>query len=279
MPIKFTKINGAGNDFIVINNIEEKLPIDKISTVAKTLCHRHLSIGADGLILIEKSDQNCDCQMIFYNSDGSIGEMCGNGARSLCRYCYENKISGENQVIQTTAGIVTGKRIDKRNYKIQLNNPTTIKLNQDIIIDDKTYKISYIELGNPGLPHVTVEIPDLDTYNKNSLRELGRKIRNYKDFPKGANVNFYQIKNNTINELTYERGVEDFTYACGTGTGSLGLVLYLTDKVNGDNINVNMPGGTLTIDIVPEHETYKIFLTGPTNYVAEGIVLDEELNI
>ena len=111
--MKFWKMNGAGNDFIVINNIEEQIPVEKFNEIAKTLCERHLSVGADGMMVVETS-QIGDYRMLFYNSDGSMGEMCGNGARCICRYGYENGLAGDVQRVETTAGVVTGERIDNR---------------------------------------------------------------------------------------------------------------------------------------------------------------------
>ena len=111
--MKFTKIHGAGNDFIIINNMIEKLPPEVFGKLAKKLCARRLSIGADGLMVVDYPDGDADFKMRFYNSDGSVGEMCGNGARRIARYGYENKLAGEIQHIETTAGLVTGHRKDQ----------------------------------------------------------------------------------------------------------------------------------------------------------------------
>ena len=109
--MEFWKMNGAGNDFIVLDNRREKLPAEAFPHLAVTLCERHLSIGADGLMVVEEALSGGDLRMVFYNSDGSLGEMCGNGARCLCRYAYETGLSGETQKLETTAGPVTGRRI------------------------------------------------------------------------------------------------------------------------------------------------------------------------
>ena len=220
--MKFWKMNGAGNDFVIINNMEEKIPAEKFPYVAKTLCERHLSIGADGFMVVENPNNpsEADYRMVFYNSDGSMGEMCGNGARCICRYGYEKGLAGEVQRVETTAGIVTGERIDKRLYRVRLNDPCNLRLDEPVEIDGETYICSYIELGNPGIPHCVVPISNLKDYPEAQLFELGRKLRYYKGYPKGANVNFCEIiGKDHIFERTYERGVEDFTYACGTGTG------------------------------------------------------------
>ena len=277
--MKFWKMNGAGNDFLVLNNLEEHLPHEILPQVARTLCHRHLSIGADGLMVVDTPTQGGDFKMLFFNSDGSLGEMCGNGARCICRYGYENGLSGETQTVETTAGIVTGQRITERLYKIRLNDITAIRLNDSVEVDGVPYSCSYVELGNPGLPHAVVPYAGLQQTDTHELRELGRKLRWHSDFPKGANVNFYELTDeDTLFERTFERGVEDFTYACGTGTGSVVAVLTLQGKVSGSSVRANMPGGQLVIDALREGSAITdLYLTGPTNIVAKGEVTDEDL--
>jgi len=277
--LKFWKMNGAGNDFIILNNLEEQLPLDVMPQIAKTLCERHMSIGADGFMVVDTPTQGGDYKMLFFNSDGSMGEMCGNGARCICRYGYETGLAGEMQTVETTAGIVTGQRIDQRLYKIRLNDPTTIKLDAPVEVDGKTYPCAYVELGNPGIPHAVVPYAGLKEADVNELRELGRKIRWHKDFPKGANVNFYEIVGeDLVYERTFERGVEDFTYACGTGTGSVVTVLTLQGKVSGRDVKVDMAGGRLIIDVVRSGDQVQdLYLAGPTNIVAKGEVTDEDL--
>jgi len=219
--------------------------------------------------------------MLFYNSDGSVGEMCGNGARCICRYAYENNLSSETQIIETAAGTVKGERIDKRNYKVRLNDPQEVILNGKAEISGDVYDYSYVELGNPGLPHVVVPMKNLKDIDEDFLFNLGKKFRYYKAFPKGANVNFYEITGeDEIFERTWERGVEGFTLACGTGTGSVVAVLSLLNKVSGKNVKVDMRGGTLIIDINIQNEKISdIFLTGPTNIVAKGEITDEDISI
>jgi len=272
-------MNGAGNDFIVLNNLEERIPAERFPEIARTLCERHMSIGADGLMVVEAPTQGGDYKMLFFNSDGTVGEMCGNGARCICRYGYENGLAGDVQTVETTAGIVTGHRIDQRLYRIRLNDPTTIKLDAPVEVDGVKYNCSYVELGDPGLPHAVVPYADLRSADENELRELGRAIRWHSSFPKGANVNFYEITGeDEVFERTFERGVEDFTYACGTGTGSLVTVLTLQGKVTGRGVNVAMTGGTLIVDVAREGSAITdLYLTGPTNIVAKGEVTDEDL--
>ena len=277
--MRFTKINGAGNDFIILNNLEEHLDHSLFPVIARTLCHRHLSIGADGLMVTDTPQQGGDYRMLFYNSDGSAAEMCGNGARCICRYGYENGLAGDTQTVESPSGIVTGTRIDQRNYRIRLTDPSVIDLRRPAEALDRTWDCSYIELGNPGLPHAVVSCPGLAHKTMDDLRGLGKALRWSQSFPKGANVNFYDVAApDRLVELTYERGVEDFTYACGTGTGSTVLALTLLGKVSGEDVEVSVPGGKLRVTIDRDCSAVKaIWLTGPTNIVCEGEVRDEDL--
>ena len=277
--MRFWKMNGAGNDFIVLNNLEEGLPPEAFSELARTLCERHLSIGADGLMVVDAPTQGGDYKMLFYNADGSVGEMCGNGARCICRYGYETGLAGETQTVETMAGIVTGKRIDKRRYRIRLNDPSTVRLEHPIEVDGVRYPCAYVELGNPGLPHAVVPYRGLRGADESELRELGRAMRHHPSFPKGANVNFYELTGeDAVYERTFERGVEDFTYACGTGTGSVAAVLTLQGKVSGSGVRVDMTGGQLIVDVEREGSAIRsLYLTGPTNIVCKGEITDEEL--
>lgn len=279
--MRFWKMNGAGNDFIILNNIEEKLDHNLFPTIARTLCHRHLSIGADGFMVVDTPEQGGDYRMLFYNSDGSVGEMCGNGARCICRYGYENGLAGEEQTVETASGVVTGKRIDQRNYRIRLTDPTVIRLDYPVEAAGKPWPCSYIELGDPGLPHAVVPYPGLKDKTMDELRTLGRSLRWHPAFPKGANVNFCDVTGpDQVVELTYERGVEDFTYACGTGTGSMVLALTLKGLVSGGDVVVTVPGGTLRVTVDREGTTVKsLWLTGPTNIVCTGEIRDEELTL
>ena len=168
--------------------------------------------------------------------------------------------------------MVPGWRLSESQYRVKLNNPSVLDLH-------RKGDVAYVELGNPGIPHAVVPYAGLKHADENELRELGRAIRWHKSFPKGANVNFYEITGeDTVYERTFERGVEDFTYACGTGTGSVVTVLTLQGKVSGKNVKVDMTGGQLIIDVERENgRVTDLYLTGPTNIVAKGEVTDEDL--
>lgn len=277
--MQFTKMHGAGNDFIIINNIEEKLPESSFSNLAKKLCAFHSSIGADGMMVVTEAKGDADYAMLFYNSDGSMGEMCGNGARCIARYGYENGLAGETQRVETTAGLVIGQRISHRIYRVRLNDPTVLELSRPVVIDGESYDCSYVELGCPGIPHAVLIKDDFDAVDKDALRSLGSKLRFAKEFPKGANVSFVKlVGEDKLQAVTFERGVEDFTLACGTGCGSIVSALSLKGLVSGKDVSVTMPGGELTVSLTVENSITKdIFLSGPTCIVCKGEVLDEDM--
>ena len=247
-------MSGAGNDFVVIDARGLQLDLAALAVKACAIT------GADGFLALDDS-QIADFRLHFYNSDGLRGEMCGNGARCICRYAYDRGIAGEEVTIQTDAGMVYGQRIDEQTYRVQLNNPGELELNY-------LKNIAYVELGNPGIPHAIMEVPGLKWEDKELLRPMAMAIRHDPAFRKGTNVNFYTwIGDNTVRILTYERGVEDYTLACGTGSGSLAAVLWKQGKFAHTLIAEN-PGGTLKITVTGTHAIHSLHLEGPTEIIA-----------
>ncbi len=269
--MRFTKMHGAGNDFVIIDNRGGEIPEGELSGLAIRLCAAHTGVGADGLMVVTQS-RIADYGMLFYNSDGSLGEMCGNGARCICRYGYENGLAGEEQRVETTAGVVTGKRIDERRYRVRLNDPSVIDAHRAARIGGKEYDCFYIELGNPGIPHAIVLLDDWDSISADKLLELGKALRWAKEFPKGANVTFVKrLHDNTFKAVTFERGVEDFTLACGTGCGSTAAALAVLGITSGEDVTVSMPGGDIEVNLDASGGTVKdIYITGPTAIVFKG---------
>ncbi len=262
--MKFTKMHGAGNDFVIINTLEEDIDLSTVPELARRLCDRRLGIGADGLMLVAAAKTGADYRLLFYNSDGSMGEMCGNGARCIARYGFEHSLAGKTQRIATTAGLVTGERISQTLYRVRLNDPTVIDLDRG--------GCAYVELGDPGIPHAVLIKDDWDAIPEDELRALGKKLRYSPAFPKGANVSFVRLTGaNEVKAVTYERGVEDFTLACGTGCGSIVSALTLKGLVSGENVRITMPGGELQVSLCLDGSSVRdIFLTGPTCIVYEG---------
>ena len=275
--MRFTKMHGAGNDFVVINNMDGKLRRDELGALAARLCVPHTGIGADGFMVVMPACQGGDYAMLYFNSDGSEGEMCGNGARCIARYGYENGLAGDKLNIETASGMVTGERIAQKLYRVRLNDPSFIKTGLSLNVGDRSYDYSYVELGLPGLPHTVVPMQYFDFMDRDELRELGRRIRSDGRFPKGANVTFVKmLDDNYLKAVTFERGVEDFTLACGTGCGSAAAALSILGDVDASReVKFAMPGGELSISLRREGDGIRdIYLTGPAVIVYEGELID-----
>ena len=275
--MEFYKLSGAGNDFIILNNMAGAIDPAQYEYLARVLCRRRLSVGADGLMVVEPSER-ADFRMVFYNADGSTGEMCGNGARCICRYGYELGLAGEEQTVETPSGIVRGRRLDARRYRVKLTEPTCFEEAREAA----EYVCAYAELGCPGLPHAVVELPGLSSMTMEELRPLGKTLRWHEAFPKGANVNFYeQITPDRAVIRTYERGVEDFTLACGTGSASTALTIARREGKEAMTVYLENPGGLLEVEVcpVPGRDLPALYLTGPANIVARGEILDEDLHV
>jgi diaminopimelate epimerase len=279
MNFEYTKMQGLGNDFIIIDNRDKNFTPKKLEKIAKRLCTRRISIGADGFMVVENSDL-ADFKMRFYNADGSIGEMCGNGARCIVRYADINNIARGKVKIETTSGIVEGEVIDNRKVSVKLNNPTLIEKEMSFKYQKQNLSVSYVELGDPPLPHCMIEYKNLQNTSVDDLVDIAKNLRFWEKFPKGANVNFYEIVNGEyILVKTYERGVEGFTLACGTGSASTALVAYIKSQITRDLIRVEVPGGVLDVKVIKDGNTWNLHLVGDTNIISKGIVLDEELRI
>ena len=263
--MKVTKMHGAGNDFVIIDAVSEGISHDTAPELARRLCDRRLGIGADGLMLVCPPENGSDFKLLFYNADGSLGEMCGNGARCIARYGYEHSLSGKIQHIETTAGPVVGERISETLYRIRLNDPTLIDLHRTA----EGLDCAYVELGCPGLPHAVLLLDDWDRLDRSELFDLGKRLRYSGAFPKGANVSFVKILDrSSVKAITFERGVEDFTLACGTGCGSTASVLWLEGKLPGEVLTAHNRGGTLKVTIGGKNSTVtSIELEGPTEVV------------
>ena len=248
-------MNGAGNDFMVIDARGKSYDFERL---ALELCKK---TGADGFMAVDHSDK-ADFRLHFYNADGSRGEMCGNGARCICRFAYDLGIAGQTMVVETDAGLVPGRRIDENEYVVQLNNPGVLDLH-------RKGDIAYVELGNPGVPHAVACYEGDLWADADCIWDHMQQLRYDAAFPKGANVNFYQrLADNEVRVLTFERGVEDYTLACGTGCGSIASTLWLRGKLPGGVMTAHNRGGTLTVTIGGTgDEITSIHLQGPTEVV------------
>jgi diaminopimelate epimerase len=215
-PVAFAKMNGAGNDFILIDN-RRGIIGPEAAELAQRVCHRRLAVGADGLILIESS-ATVDFAWRFFNSDGSLAEMCGNGARCTARFAYLNGIAGSKMQFETLAGVIRAE-IRGDEVAIRITPPALVAEDLAVSVAGGTVRLDRIDTG---VPHAVVFVDDPAAVD---VVALGREIRFHPRFaPAGTNVNFAAVKAPGVLALrTYERGVEDETLACGTGATAASL--------------------------------------------------------
>lgn len=238
MTLDFVKMNGAGNDFILIDNRAGKIQLTTDQIIR--LCHRQRGIGADGLLLLKPNTSGkADWSWDFYNSDGSVADMCGNGARCFARFVQAVAGTPDRTSFETGAGVI-GATFHGARVTINLTSPHTLRLNE--IVPAKAGKLTVHSL-NTGVPHAVIFVPDAD---QAMVQSLGAEIRYHAHFqPKGTNVNFVQVLGaNRIRVRTYERGVEGETLACGTGVTASALV---SSRVHGftSPVQVQVQGGDL----------------------------------
>ena len=249
--MKVYHMNGAGNDFMVLDARGRSLNFPEL---AKRLC---AGTGADGFMAVDNAE-NADFRLHFYNSDGTRGEMCGNGARCICRFANELGIAGQSMTVLTDAGIVPGQHLTGEQYRVKLNTPSVLDLT-------RKGNTAYVELGNPGVPHAVAEYAGDPWADADALREEMRALRLDPTFPKGANVNYYHwIGPGEVRVLTFERGVEDFTLACGTGCGSTAAVLNRKGLLPGGILTAHNRGGVLKVTVTGDPEAPELYLEGPT---------------
>lgn len=271
-PIDFWKMSGSGNDFILIDNRDERIREEDMSRLSRLIARRKVSVGADGVIFIKRS-HNYDFAWRFFNSDGSEAEMCGNGSRCAARFAYLNKIAPARLTFETVAGAISAEVLGRR-VKVLLTDPYDLRLN--IKIED-LLEWESIDFLNTGVPHVVIRVKNLD---KSPVIEVGRKIRYHELFsPEGTNVNFMKkVDQNLIKIRTYERGVEDETFACGTGAVACALISSIRDGIPSP-VNVKTPGGEiLRVYFRKKGDSFSdVWLEGDTNIIYKGKLYEEAL--
>lgn len=265
--IRFTKMNGAGNDFIVMDNRDgvRQFTGEQIAR----LCDRHRGVGADGMLLVEPAQNGGDARMRYYNADGGEAEMCGNGARCFARFAKRllgDKITRVS--FETIAGLIQAEFPgDPRQVRIQLSKPHGLALGASLHVDGQSMEIHFV---NTGVPHAVVLSEALEAVE---LRRFGSAIRYHDHFaPKGTNANFQQVLGpGKLRIRTYERGVEDETLACGTGIVANAIIHHELSGAPAP-ISVEVAGGdTLTVDFEKSGDDYaNVTLTGPADFVFEG---------
>ena len=254
--MKFHKYQGTGNDFIFIDNRENNFPKTDIKLIEK-LCDRRFGIGADGLILLE-NDAETDFRMVYYNSDGNPSSMCGNGGRCIVAFAKSLKIIEDQTTFLATDGLHHASILENGIVALQMKDVHEVKMESD-----------YVFL-NTGSPHHVMLVDDIDNYD---VKTNGAQIR-YSDLygKAGSNVNFVkQLSDNHFRLRTYERGVEDETYSCGTGATAVAIAMNAIGKTNSNHIYLDVEGGKLEVSFEKEDDVYtNVFLKGPATFVFEG---------
>ena len=254
MKIRFAKYQGTGNDFIIINNISNSFPKDNNDLIGM-LCDRKFGIGADGLILIEKNHK-LDFEMKYFNSDGHIGSMCGNGARCSIHYSFVNKLIKSVTHFYACDGKHRGE-INNNIVKVSINDVSKHKYYDDFIF------------VNTGSPHLVKVVDDVNAVD---LIKQSRIIQKKNIFKDGVNINYlHKLKNNKYMIRTYERGVENETLSCGTGAVASAIVLNILSLLNTEKVILQTKGGDLTVNFKNTNETFsKIYLSGEVVKVFDG---------
>ena len=263
--LEFTKMNGAGNDFVVVDNRDNSIQLSKDQI--EKICDRNRGVGADGFLAVEPAQNGADFRMRYYNADGGEAEMCGNGARCFGRFANQLQGGGAEKItFETIAGVIEAT-FEGENVRIQLSEPFDLELNADIELDGKPTKVHSV---NTGVPHAVVIVEDLATVD---IRPEGAAVRNHDHFaPKGTNANFMMaLGADSIAIRTYERGVEDETLACGTGMVANAIIHNQLTNAQ-PPIKVRVAGGDdLLVDFERDGDSYKnVTLTGPADFVFEG---------
>ena len=274
--IKFTKMNGLGNDFVILDYKEYKrtgLAPDKL---ALKLCNRNFSIGADGLIIVNPDTTEADISWIFYNSDGSIAQMCGNGMRCFARYVYDNKIIAKKEFsVKTEAGIIIPQIISDNEVRVNMGKPilepskipciAEKNLNIPYNIDNKKFLLNAVSMGNP---HCIIFV---EKGSRELALKYGSIIENDKLFPEKTNVEFVEIlSKNEVTINVWERGC-GITLACGTGACATTAAGILNGYLN-NTVKANLPGGSLKIEWQGSHADteHNVYMTGRADYSFVG---------
>lgn len=275
--MRFTKVEGLGNDFILINCLEEKVNPKNFSSLAVGMCDRHFGIGADGLVPLLPSD-TADIHMRIFNSDGSEAEMCGNVIRCVAKYLYEHGIVKKEKIrVETLAGIMIpelfvendrvkvirvdmGEPLLERSEIPMIGSPGRV-VDEPMEVDGVTYRVTAVSMGNP---HCIIFVPDVEQV---PLHAIGPRIETHHAFPRKTNVEFVQVLNqDEVKMKVWERGAGE-TMACGTGACATAVACILNGHT-GRKVTVHLKTGELVIEWA---ENNHVYMTGPAEEVFTGV--------
>lgn len=269
-PIPFFKMSGSGNDFIIIDNRDAVVPEDRLNQLVVGACRRKMSVGADGLMLIEASQQ-VDFKWRFFNADGSLPDMCGNGARCAARFAFLHGIAGRRMAFETLAGVIQAE-VGDDGVKIRMTDPRDLKTDYPLDLAGTVVTVSSI---NTGVPHVVAMVNDIEAVD---VVPVGRQIRQHPDFsPDGTNANFVALTGEgEIFIRTYERGVEDETLACGTGNVAAALILAHQKGLASPVTLSTRSGSRLTVHFQRRDDRFdNVFLEGDARVIYRGELWEE----
>ena len=270
--IPFMKLSGAGNDFVIINNLNrvvDSADSEFMNFVTK-ICQRRMSVGADGVLLVEPTE-DVDFRMRYFNADGGEVETCGNGARCISKFAYLKGIVSEQMQFLTNAGIYEAEIVGD-NVKVRMSDPTDIRMNVPLRLEDGVHSVGF---ANSGVPHVVFFVDDLESTD---VFDLGQQTRYHNDFkPAGTNANFICIHSQELIEIrTYERGVENETLACGTGSIASAIVSATLGKVQSPVSVKTASGVVLKIHFDLENDEAKnVYLEGDARVIFAGELTSE----
>lgn len=273
-PIAFEKMSGTGNDFVIIDNRTQVIPLEIQPELARKICRRMFSLGADGLILIQNSDK-ADFGWNFYNADGSVAEMCGNGSRCAARFAFRHKIADRKMKLETIAGVVEAEVAEAEDVvRVKMTKPYDFRLDLSMRLDNIEYPVTYV---NTGVPQAVIFVEEDDV----PVKKWGRKIRFHELFePKGTNANFVKILGkNKLKVRTYERGVEAETMACGTGAVAASIFAAMLKGMDSP-VEVETSGGemlTILFNLKDGPVADDVYLQGPTRLICTGNLTAEAL--
>lgn len=274
-PVPFAKMSGTGNDFIVIDHRRSLVAEDAQPEFVRQVCRRMFSVGADGMIFIESSEK-ADFSWRFYNGDGSVAEMCGNGARCAARFAFAKGIAEKKMSFETMAGIIEAEVLDDDGeVSLLMTPPVDYRTGLEAELEGKAAEISFM---NSGVPHAVLF---MDEGAEIAVKKWGHEIRFHEMFqPAGTNVNFVQsLADGSIRVRTYERGVEDETMACGTG--AVASAIFAASKgLTVSPVTVTTSGGeklTIVFDLNQDGTADNVYLQGPARIIYIGQLTDEAL--
>jgi len=281
VEIKFKKYSGAGNDFVLIDKSENS-NLNLSSDLIVKICDRRNGIGSDGILFIV-DDVETDFGLFYYNADGSLGSLCGNGSRCAIKYAYlSKKFKGSSTNFVCGNRHYKGEVFENGEVKFYLQNPTDLKMDLEIEAFNQKFDACFI---NTGSPHVVIKAENIikkdedgstKKYNISNLPvyKLGKELRYHKLFePKGTNVNFIQIIDCKVHIRTYERGVEDETLACGTGSVASALICSITDGLKSPISLITKGNDELKVEFEKNDDLFfNIALIGPAKEIFSGII-------